>query len=340
MATKAPLACVVLAAGQGTRMKSRLPKVMHRLGDLPLVSYPVALGLAAGADPVVVVTGFGREMVEGYLAERYGRRVAFAEQVEQLGTAHAVAQAGAHLEGFDGAVLILYGDVPLVPLEAVRSLRRLYARPGAAPLVLATTVVNDPPAYGRILRDGRGRVVGIREARDCSPEELAIREVNPGLYVVDARFLFGNLARIGAGNAQREFYLTDLVALAATEGVVRSAEVAFDDVSGVNDRADLARVEGIRLARLRLELMRSGVTMPAPESVWIGTGVKVGRDSSIGPGVVLRGSTRVGKGCVIDAHAVLTDVTLGAGCRIGAHAVLSRTSFKTGAEVAPGSVVA
>jgi bifunctional UDP-N-acetylglucosamine pyrophosphorylase/glucosamine-1-phosphate N-acetyltransferase len=339
MAAKVPIASVILAAGQGTRMKSSLPKVMHRLGDVPLVAYPVELALSVGAAPVVLVTGFGREMVEGYLVERYGDHLVFAEQKEQLGTAHAVAQARSALDGFDGAVLILYGDVPLVPVEAIRTLRRLYSRKGGAPLALATTSVADPPAYGRILRDGRGRVSGIREAKDCTPEELAITEVNPGLYLVDSGFLFDNLERIGQSNAQEEFYLTDLVGLAAREGVVRSVPVAFDDVMGINDRADLARVDSIRLDRLRTALMRSGVTMLAPETVWIGARVKVGMDSVIGPSVVLRGETRVGRGCLVEAGAVLTDATLGAGCRVGAHAVLTDTKLKTGAEVAPGAVV-
>jgi bifunctional UDP-N-acetylglucosamine pyrophosphorylase/glucosamine-1-phosphate N-acetyltransferase len=329
------LSCVILAAGKGTRMRSGLPKVMHRLGDVPLVSYPVQLAQGAGADPVVVVTGHGHHLVEDYLTDRF-EGLRFVRQEEQLGTAHAVAQAGPVLRNFPGRILILYGDVPLVPRKVITELIDAMDN-SAAPLALATTFHDHPPAYGRIIRNDQGQVLSIREDRDCTPQERAITELNPGLYLVQAEFLFSALDRVDQQNAQGEFYLTDLVALASRRGTVPSVSVEFDDVLGVNDRADLARVEQRRLRGQRNSLMRSGVTMRDPSTVWLGHEVTLGGDTEIWPHVVLRGKTTVGQGCIVGPGTVLEDCTVGDNCVIGAHCLLQGQQLALGSTVAAGT---
>lgn len=243
----APVA-IVLAAGKGTRMGSDLPKVLHRLAGEPLVAFPVRAALAAGAGHVVVVVGHGGEAVRAAVADAFPG-AAFADQREQRGTGHAVLCALPAIEGAAGLVLILSGDVPLL---AAATLRRLVdaAAASSAGLALATFRPAEPTGYGRILRDGAARVVGIREERDCGPAERAIRECNAGVYCVDAGLLREELPMIGADNAQGEIYLTDLVGRAAARGEVIAVEVDAVEVAGVNTREHLAELEGIVRARV------------------------------------------------------------------------------------------
>ncbi len=313
-------------------MKSAVPKVLHPVAGAAMVHWAIEAALGAGSDDVVLVVGHGREAVERAVHERFGARVGFAVQAEQRGTADAVrAGLSAVVPGVD-EVMITYGDVPCVEAVTLRALGALRSASGA-PLALLTTLVDDPRGYGRILRDPAGRVMAIREHRDCSPEEAKVREVNPGFYCVSRSFLEEALGRIGADNSQGEFYLTDLVALAARDGTVASLAGDPTSLQGVNDRAELVRVEDLLLHRIAEEHRRAGVR--------IATGARVERDVvlapdvSIGPGCVLRGRTRVGAGTVVDVGSVLDDTLVGEGVTIKPYSVLSRSQVETGAQIGP-----
>jgi bifunctional UDP-N-acetylglucosamine pyrophosphorylase/glucosamine-1-phosphate N-acetyltransferase len=322
---------LILAAGQGTRMKSALPKVLHALCGRPMVDFVIDAALAAGADDAVVVVGHGREQVIAHLAARYGDRVRTAVQAEQKGTGHAVLCALPALEGAD-AVLVLYGDVPLV-LPA--DLRALLAAREAADLAMVTCTVPDPTGYGRILRDASGAIQHVREHRDASPEERRIHEVNPGVYAAGAAFLAGAVKKLEPNNDQGELYLTDVIAIAAAAGRIRDVRAHADTLAGVNDRAQLAALEAQLYARIGDDHRRAGATIRA--GALIDAGVVVERDAIIEHAVVLRGETRVGPGARIDVGSVLEDVTVAAGAYIKPYSVCTRSSIGENAQIGPFS---
>ncbi len=312
MSTIRPLGAVVLAAGLGIRMRSGRAKVLHELGGRPLLRYPLAALAALDPDRVALVVGHQADAVH-LAAEGSGLRdVRLATQPEQRGTGHAVACAAEAFAGFAGDVLILYGDVPFVQSETLRALLDAH-RAADADLTLLTASFADPAGYGRILRGPEGRVVGIVEERDATPAQRTITEVNPGLYAVRSEVLFPLLGELRPDNAQRELYLTDLVALAARAGRRVGAVQAGrpHEVLGINTRAELARME----ATLRTELvgrwMASGVTFEDPATAYVGPEVTIGADTVVGPNVILHGRTRIGVGCRIDGTAQLVDAVLG-----------------------------
>ncbi len=327
-------AAIVLAAGQGTRMKSDTPKVLHAIAGRPMVAWPVEAALAAGAERVVVVVGHGREEVEAALAARFDARVSTAVQAEQKGTGHAARCALPALEGFDGDVVILYGDVPLIEPEAIEALRATRMR---GPLALLTCRAPDPRGYGRILRDASGAVIGIREHKDASPEELAIDEINPGVYAADARFLRESLDALRADNAQGELYLTDVVHAAAALGGADGVEWPLASLMGVNDRAQLAEAASVMRRRIATEHARAGVTVRDLEHAYIDADVSIEVDAVIEPGVVLRGATRIGAGAHLDVGCVLTNVEVAAGAYLKPYTVATDSVIGTGAQVGPFS---
>jgi bifunctional UDP-N-acetylglucosamine pyrophosphorylase/glucosamine-1-phosphate N-acetyltransferase len=339
--SRAPIAAVVLAAGQGTRMKSAVPKVLHPVGGLPLAAHPIRLALGLDAAPVVVVVGHQAERVERTLGAAFPGRVRFALQAEQLGTGHAVQCALPALEGFDGVVVILAGDVPLLRRATVE--RLLAALDGDAerrPVVAAATMIlDDPTGYGRIVRDAAGRLTGIVEHKDATPEQRAIRETNAGIYAVDAAFLRAALARLRNDNAQREYYLTDVVAFAAADPRGAAAVVVDDpwEVAGANDRAQLADLDRALRRRTNRAHMLAGVTMIDPDSTYVGLDVELAPDVTLGPGVHLRGKTRVARGATIDAGAILTDVEVGEDVEIRAYSVLDDARVERAAIIGPFS---
>ncbi len=329
--TERRLACIVLAAGKGTRMRSARVKVLHPLLGRPLVSYPVNLARELGANPVVAVLGHQREAVETALTAEFGEgTIRTVEQVEQRGTGHAVRLAMPALRRFAGIVVILYGDVPLLRRETVRALVGTARRYGC--LALVTTSPPDPTGYGRILRDQRGHVIGVVEQKDASEEELAIGEINAGIYAAPADFLRTATAGLSARNAQGEYYLTDIVARAARTIGVSAVDADFRDVAGINDRRQLGDSEAIMRARINGGWMRH-VTFHDAASTVIEPGVTLGVDVELGRGVSLRGATRIGRGAHIDDGAVLIDTVVGAGAHVAPYTV----AF--GAEIAPGTLV-
>lgn len=333
--TQRPLAAVVLAAGQGTRMKSSLPKVLHPVCGLPMVAWVVRAALASGATRVVVVVGHGREKVEADLRARFGTEVEIAVQAEQRGTGHAVRCGMEPLASFEGDVAILCGDVPLLEKDAISAL--VAARAGGAPVAVLTGQLDDPTGYGRILRDAQGRVIGIREHKDCSPEERAIQEWNAGVYAIDAAFLRRSLARLEPKNVQNELYLTDVVAMAAGEGGAVGVAWRVESVAGVNDRFQLSEVEGVMRRRIAKRLGESGVTIRDPATLYVDADVAVEPDVVLEANVTLRGRTRIGAGARVDVGCVLDDVEVAAGAVLKPYSVAQKSKIGEAAQVGPFS---
>jgi bifunctional UDP-N-acetylglucosamine pyrophosphorylase/glucosamine-1-phosphate N-acetyltransferase len=304
------VAAIILAAGKGTRMKSKLVKVMHTLAGAPLIQYPVTAAREADASRIVAVVGHQAEAVRTFFSD--SADMAFALQEEQNGTGHAVACAAPLLKDFRGRVLILCGDVPLIRAVTLRELLKEHSRQGATVTVL-TACVDNPHGYGRIVKDAAGKVVAIVEEKDADPDQRAIREINSGIYCVEGPFLFDAVSRLGSDNAQGEYYLTDIVRTASGRGLVCASHPAGDpvEVMGINDRVQLAEAEAVLRMRINQAHMRGGVTIRDPKAAYIDNGVVIGRDTVVHPSVHITGRTEIGRECVIEPSAVIR------GCRIG-----------------------
>lgn len=295
---------MVLAAGQGKRMKSSLVKVLHPLRGRPLVAHVLEAVRGAGASRIVVVVGVQAALVRQRLA---GEHVEFVEQGEPLGTAHAVLVARPALEGFRGDVLVVCGDTPLLDPADLRRLVRVRRETGAA-LALLTARAPDPTGYGRIVRDDRGRVRGIVEEADASPAQRRLDEINAGVYCFAAPRLWAVLEKVGRDNAQGEYYLTDAVGVltAAGEEVV-GVPAPWETVAGVSNRADLARLEAVLRHRCLDRLMREGVAVLDPASAFLGEGVRAEPDTVIEPGVVVEGRVGLRRGARVGPFTVLRE---------------------------------
>jgi bifunctional UDP-N-acetylglucosamine pyrophosphorylase/glucosamine-1-phosphate N-acetyltransferase len=327
------LAAIVLAAGKGTRMRSAHAKVLHPLLGRPLVTYPVGVARALGASPLVAVLGHQREAVESVLLARFGAgAVAVVEQAEQRGTGHAVRLAMPALDKFDGVVLILYGDVPLLRRETLQALVGSARRYGCLAIVTATPA--DATGYGRVVRDVRGHVIGVVEQKDATAEELAIGEVNAGIYAAPVAFLRKATAGLVAKNAQGEYYLTDVVAAAARSIGVSTVETDARDVAGINDREQLAEAEATMRARINRG-WQAHATFRDPAGTVVEPDVEIGVDVELGRGVALRGSTSVGHGARVDDGSILVDTVVGAGAHVLPYTVSHGASIGAGAIVGP-----
>ena len=330
---------IVLAAGLGKRMKSKLHKVLHPVCGKPMVSHVLGALEGAGVRRIVVVVGHGAEEVRAAL----GGRAEFAMQERQLGTGHAVRAAEALLAGEEGLAVVACGDSPLLRAETLSGMIALHRERGAAATVL-TAVVDDPGGLGRIVRGADGAVERIVEAKDASEEERNIREINAGTYVFDLRLLFEALARVKNENRQGEYYLTDVVSILREEGRpvlgYRAADPA--EAFGVNDRAELAEAERLMRRRINREHMMNGVTIVDPETTYIDADVSIGRDTVVHPGTMLRGGTRIGEGCVIGPQCDITDSEVADGAAVR-HSVLNgavvgaRTTVGPFAYLRPGT---
>ncbi|MBI5627836.1 MAG: NTP transferase domain-containing protein, partial [Candidatus Rokubacteria bacterium] len=287
----ADVTVVVLAAGEGKRMRSRLPKALHRLGGRPLIAYPVSLARRLGGRLVVVV-GRGGEDVRQALGGAVD--VHFVEQKERLGTGHALREARSACRNGTGTIVVLPGDTPLLSETTLRRLVDAH-RTSRAAATLLTAVVDDPTGYGRIVRDA-GRVTAIVEDRDASPQQKQIREIGTSIYCFDARHLWPALAEVRADNDQGEYYLTDIIGILKRRGQLIEAVTAADPTEclGINDRKQLAQVAALLRARTLERLMAEGVTVLDPASTYVDDTVSVGSDSVLAPGVVLEGATVVG----------------------------------------------
>ncbi len=328
------IAAVILAAGMGTRMKSKRAKVLHELAGKPLIAYVVDQALAVGAERVVVIVGHQAESVKKYLSDTYGDKVKFALQKEQLGTAHAVLQAKRSLSGFDGNVLILFGDVPLLQVATIKKLIGK-ARRAKSPIGLLTALLANASDYGHIVREN-GRIVRSVEHKDASKSEREIPEVNVGTYFVDKKFLFSGLAKVGSKNKQGEFYLPDLIAMAAENGEKVVSEFCEPwEMEGVNSRVQLSQMES-KLGRIiNTKHMQNGVSIIRPETVRISADARIARDTVIHPNVFIDGKTVIGEDCIIAQGAVITNAKIDAGARIEPYCVIADAEVGPNASVGP-----
>ena len=310
------IAIVILAAGMGTRMKSSRPKVLHELCGQPLLGYPLAVAQQLHPRRLLVVVGHGSEEV----CERFAGAGEFVLQAERRGTGHAVLQAEPKLRHFEGDVLILYSDTPLLRAETVEQMRRVKSQTGAN-LVLLSALL---PLPGRVVRDAEGRIERIVETTDATPAELEIQEGNTGVYLIDSNLLFEALGQLGDDNEQGEIYLTDVVGFAvdrrcAVEAVrLEDPEESF----GVNTREELAAAAAVIRRRTADRLMAQGVTIVDPEHTYIDVDVQIGRDSLIEPGCVIQGQTVIGEGVHLKPHCMIESSRLDEGVVVGPSAHL------------------
>ena len=308
----ANLTAVILAAGKGTRMKSKLPKVLHKVGGHPMLEHVMDAAEAAGCRDNVVVIGHGAELVR----ELVGSRARIALQAEQLGTGHAVLQAADTLKDFTGTVMILCGDTPLLEAEELKKFYAEHVKSGAAATVMSA-MMEDPFGYGRILRDANGDVAGIVEQKDASEEQKLIKEINTGNYCVEAPLLFEVLRTLGNNNAQGEYYLTDVLAKLRAMGKKVGGVITADSemIMGVNSRRQLAEAESVMRRRILEKLMDEGVTVMDPASTFIEKSVKIAPDTTIYPYTWLQGETVIGEDCEIGPCVRMENVKVADGCR-------------------------
>jgi bifunctional UDP-N-acetylglucosamine pyrophosphorylase/glucosamine-1-phosphate N-acetyltransferase len=324
---------VILAAGQGTRMKSSLPKVLHPVAGRPMVEQVVETAGSLSPASITVVVGHQAEAIRTFLGGRQG--VHFALQAPQLGTAHALQQAEPLLAGRTGTLVLLSGDVPLLKASTLHRLLEAHRAAKAAATVV-TALVERPYGYGRIIRVG-GRIARIVEERDASPAQRRVREINSGIYAFDLGPLFESLRTIAARNAQGEYYLTDLI------GVYRRRKlpvetVTVDDpgeIRGVNTRSELAEVSAIMRQNKNEELMAAGVTIVDPATTYIDPTVEVGPDTVIHPGVVIQGHSKIGSACEIHAHVRIVDSELADKVTINNFCLIVGSSVADGAAIGP-----
>ncbi|HZG67806.1 MAG TPA: bifunctional UDP-N-acetylglucosamine diphosphorylase/glucosamine-1-phosphate N-acetyltransferase GlmU [Herpetosiphonaceae bacterium] len=330
------LGVVILAAGEGTRMRSSLPKVLHPVCGRPLVEHVINTAQQLGAQEVVLV--LGPDTVER-MRQQYGDSYAYAIQEQRLGTGHAVLQARPLLEGRVERVLVLYGADPLMTVDSIKGLLAQLDRPGVVGAI-TTFVAPDVTGFGRIVRDSGGEVAEIVEEREATPEQLRIAEVNQGVVAYHAGWLWPHLDQIKPSRAKGELYLTDLVAMAITEG--RPGAIAAhrladpDEALGVNNRWELAKVEHVMRRRILHDLMLAGVTIMDPEHTYVDAGVCVGQDTVLLPGTMLKGTTTIGESCEIGPNSVIEDSAIGNGCRVTA-SFLERAVMEDGSNVGPMS---
>ncbi len=327
------LASVILAAGEGTRMKSRLAKVLHPLAGKPLVDYSVEAARQLSGRPPVLVVGQQSDAVRAYI----GERAVFVEQTERRGTAHAVQMAEPVLRGQADHVLVCYGDMPLLRPETLRLLVETHAAaPGHPALTMLTYVSDNPRGFGRIVRKADQTVAAIVEEAAATPEQLALRELNVGVYVFDGTWLWDALARISPTPPKNEFYLTDVVALANADGrpVLALQGDDPDELIGINTRVHLAEAEAALRRRINLGHMLNGVTLIDPAATYIGPDVTIGQDTLIYPNTIIQGRTTIGADCQIGPNSILTNATVGDACRVTA-SVIENSTLENRVEMGP-----
>lgn len=340
---------IILAAGMGTRMKSEIPKVLHKVCAKEIVSWVRDAAKGAGADTVAAVVGHKAEMVEDALKDS----VCYALQKEQKGTGHAVMQAEKYIT--DGKVIVLNGDTPLITSEMIKKAIAFHENEKNAATVI-TAVFEDASGYGRIVRNADGNVIKIVEDKDADEKEKEIREINSGMYVFDAKTLAAALKKIKPNNAQGEYYLTDTLEIILSEGGKIGAYVVEDndEIRGINDRVQLAEAEHIMQQRINHAHMKNGVTFILPETTIVEDNVEIGRDTVIYPGAIIKSGTKIGANCTIGMNtqidnsviadnvnilsSVLIDAEVDSGTTVGPFAYL-RPNSKVGKNVRVGDFV-
>ena len=313
---------IVLAAGQGTRMKSKLYKVLHPVCGKPMVQHVVDHIGTLNVERIVTIVGHGAEMVK----EQLGEQSEYVLQAEQLGTAHAVQQAEPILGTLEGTTLVVCGDTPLIRPETMKALFDYHTSQNAKATIL-TAVASDPTGYGRILRDVKGNVAQIVEQKDATEEQRKVTEINTGTYCFDNKALFEALKLVKNDNAQGEYYLPDVIEILQKQGEIVAAYVTdnFDETLGVNDRFALSQAEEIMRARINERHMRNGVTIINPATTHISADAVIGSDTVIQPGCIIEGNTVIGEDCVIGPNSHIVNSTIGHATTIHSSVVLDST---------------
>ncbi len=326
---------MILAAGMGKRMQSQSTKLVHNVAGRPMVRHVVEAARAAGMSRTVVVVGNQADEVRRAVGEN-DKRIGFAYQDAQRGTGHAVLSAERHLLGYEGDVLILNGDLPALRPDTLHRFLEFH-RASGAPLSLITAVIDGPGGYGRVIRTYNGDVSRIVEEADATVEEKAIKEINCGIYCVDATWLWDPLKRARADNAQREIYLTDLVEILRRDGhkVAAFRHADAEEVLGVNDRRDLSAAARALHRRKVLALMEAGVTVLDPETTFVDVDVKVGQDTVLEPGVMLLGATEIGRAVTIGMGSRVADSVVGDGTILLPYCVVSLSRIGRACRIGP-----
>lgn len=322
---------IILAAGKGTRMKSSLYKVLHPVCGKPMVEHVVEQVTKTGADQLVTIVGHGAETVKEYL----GDRTDYALQDQQLGTGHAVLQAEALLGQKDGQTIVICGDTPLLRAETLNNLIKAHEETGAKATIL-TAFAQDPTGYGRVIRNSQGAVEKNVEQKDASPEEAKVQEINTGTYCFDNKLLFQALHQVKNSNAQGEYYLPDVLEILKNQGhIIGAYQMSdFDEGMGVNDRLALSKAEALMRQRINEEHMRNGVSLIDPATTYIDLTVEIANDTVIEPGVMLKGTTKIGSNCIIGAHSVIRDSILEDGIVVKSSSI-EESIMKKGSNIGP-----
>jgi bifunctional UDP-N-acetylglucosamine pyrophosphorylase/glucosamine-1-phosphate N-acetyltransferase len=325
------LMAVVLAAGEGKRMKSKSSKVVHEICGKPLIKWVYDAVTGSGISDCVLVVGHRADQVK----ECMGDRVKYVLQREQLGTGHAVMQASQYFMGKEGYVVVLYGDTPLISSDLISSLIEHHKASGCS-VTIITAELDDPTGYGRVVRNTEGNVVKIVEQRDASPEELNIKEVNPGMYCFTIKDLVFALGKLNNHNSQGEYYLTDVLEILVKSGFKAGALKAHcpDEVMGINDRIQLWRASEFMRKTILEGLMKSGVTIINPDNTYIDAEVTIGIDTVIFPGTIIEGRTKVGEDCIIGPNSRIVDSDIGSQVEIN-NSVVLQSKIGDGTRVGP-----
>ncbi|MGM0598451.1 MAG: bifunctional UDP-N-acetylglucosamine diphosphorylase/glucosamine-1-phosphate N-acetyltransferase GlmU [Candidatus Rifleibacteriota bacterium] len=326
---------LILAAGKGTRMKSELPKVVHPILGKPMVRYVIDAVKEMGSAETIVVTGFKSELVQRNLTDA---KVSFVEQTEQLGTGHAVQCYARQAEKKPDHLLVVCGDTPLISRSTLKEMLSMHLEQKPA-ITMMTLEMESPGNYGRIVRKAN-KVVAIREAKDCSAEELKIKEVNLAVYLFNSDFLFNNIFKLNSENKQNEFYLTDLIEMAANknDGVLTCKEKDESSTLGINSRMHLAQVSTILQQQINNKLMDEGVTIVNPDQTTIGPDCRIGRDSIIWPGTIITGNSNISEGCEIGPNCEINSSSIGKNSKIK-FSIIEHTSLKSDSKIKPFSVI-
>ena len=326
------LATVVLAAGEGTRMKSKLTKILHPLAGKPIARYALDIALQVGAEETVFVIGKHGDEIRHILGED---RIGYAYQTERRGTGHATLQARPLLQGRSDLVLVCYGDMPLLKAESLRKLIENQEQ-GRTVVTMLTLVSDDSMGFGRVIRAPDGRVLEIVEEKVATPQQLAIKEINCGIYCFDAAWLWSHIDQIPLNPVAKEYYLTDMVGIAVADGK-RVEAIASDDpeeMIGINNRVHLSRAEAVMRRRISERMMLDGVTLQDPASTYIDATVQIGRDTVVMANTHLLGKTVIGEGCVIGPNSMVRDSTVGNRCRILA-SVIEEATMEDDCDIGP-----
>lgn len=324
-------AVLILAAGQGTRLKSKLPKVLHLVAGKPMIEYSIDNARSLGVDKPAMVVGYRSDLVR----QAIGDRVEYVEQADQRGTGHAVMQAQTALQGRADTVMVLYGDMPLLRAETLQALATRHAETRGC-VTMLTVIAADPMGFGRVVRNAEGHVMRIVEESEATPAELAIKELNCGIYCFQADWLWEHLRRLKPAPRKGELFLTDLIEMAAQEGSPPAAQILRDvtEVLGINTRVHLAQAEAIARQRIRERVMLGGATLVDPASTLIDAQVQIAPDTVIHPGTYLQGRTNIGSDCRIGPNAHIRDSVVGDGCEI-LGSLLEGATLEAGVKIGP-----